>query len=56
MAAQAGGLALAAVLGALYPVATVVLAAVLLGEPVGRLHAIGIAVAALATVLIVGGG
>lgn len=56
VAAQAGGLALAAVLGALYPVATVVLAAVLLGEPVGRLHAIGIAVAALATVLIVGGG
>jgi drug/metabolite transporter (DMT)-like permease len=56
VAAQAGGLALAAVLGALYPVATVVLAAVLLGEPVGRLHATGIAVAALATVLIVGGG
>lgn len=56
VAAQAGGLALAAVLGSLYPVATVVLAAVLLREPVGRLHAVGIGAAALATVLIVGGG
>jgi drug/metabolite transporter (DMT)-like permease len=55
-AAQAGGLALAAVLGSLYPVATVVLAAVLLREPIGRLHAAGIAVAALATGMIVGGG
>jgi drug/metabolite transporter (DMT)-like permease len=55
VAAQASGLALAAVLGSLYPVSTVILAAVVLREPVGRLHAVGIATAALATVLIVGG-
>jgi drug/metabolite transporter (DMT)-like permease len=55
VAAQASGLALAAVLGSLYPVSTVVLAAVVLREPIGRLHAVGIATAALATVLIVGG-
>jgi drug/metabolite transporter (DMT)-like permease len=56
LAAQAGGLALAAVLGALYPVATVVLAAAILRESIGRIHGAGIAVAAFATVLIVGGG
>jgi len=55
VAAQASGLALAAVLGSLYPVATVVLAAIVLREPVGRLHAVGIATAAVAAVLIVGG-
>jgi drug/metabolite transporter (DMT)-like permease len=55
VSAQASGLALAAVLGSLYPVATVVLAAVVLREPIGRVHAAGIAAAALATVLIVGG-
>jgi drug/metabolite transporter (DMT)-like permease len=55
VAVQAGGLALAAVLGSLYPVATVVLAAIVLREPIGRVHAAGIAVAALAAVLIVGG-
>ena len=55
VAAQASGLALAAVLGSLYPVSTVILAAVVLREPIGRLHAVGIATAALATVLIVGG-
>ncbi len=55
VAAQAGGLALAAVLGSLYPVTTVVLAAAILREPIGRIHAVGIAVAALATILIVGG-
>lgn len=54
-AAQASGLALAAVLGSLYPVATVVLAAIVLHEPIGRLHAVGIATAAVATALIVGG-
>lgn len=56
VSAQVGGLALAAVLGALYPVATVVLAAVVLREPIGRVHAVGIAAAALAAVMIVGGG
>jgi drug/metabolite transporter (DMT)-like permease len=55
-AAQAGGLALAAVLGSLYPVSTVILAAVVLREPIGRVHAAGIAAAALSAVLIVGGG
>lgn len=54
-AAQASGLALAAVLGSLYPVSTVILAAVVLREPIGRVHAAGIAVAALAAVLVVGG-
>jgi drug/metabolite transporter (DMT)-like permease len=56
VAAQAGGLALAAVLGSLYPVATVVLAAVILRERIGRVHAAGVGAAALATILIVGGG
>jgi drug/metabolite transporter (DMT)-like permease len=56
LAVQAGGLALAAVLGAMYPVATVVLAAAILREPIGRIHAAGIAAAALASVLIIGGG
>ena len=51
-----GGLALAAVLGSLYPVSTVILAAVVLREPIGRIHAAGIAAAALAAILIVGGG
>ena len=55
VAVQASGLALAAVLGSLYPVSTVILAAVLLREPIGRVHAAGIATAALATVLIIGG-
>lgn len=55
VAAQAGGLALAAVTGSLYPVATVVLAALLLHEPVGRAHAAGITAAVVAVILIVGG-
>ena len=54
VAAQAGGLAVAAVLGSLYPVGTVVLAAVVLREPIGRVHGAGVAAAALATMLIVG--
>jgi drug/metabolite transporter (DMT)-like permease len=53
---QLGGLALAAVLASLYPVATVILAAIVLREPISRIHAAGIASAALAAVLIVGGG
>jgi drug/metabolite transporter (DMT)-like permease len=55
LAAQAGGLALAAILGSLYPVGTVVLAAIVLREPIGRVHAAGIGAAALAAMLIVGG-
>jgi drug/metabolite transporter (DMT)-like permease len=55
VAAQASGLALAAVLGSLYPVSTVILAAVILRERIGRVQAVGIAMAALAAVLIVGG-
>ena len=56
LAAQAGGLALAAILGSLYPVSTVILAALVLHEPIGRVHAAGIATAAVAAMLIVGGG
>ncbi len=56
VSAQAGGLAVAAVLGSLYPVSTVILAAAILREPIGRIHAAGIGVAAVATLLIVGGG
>jgi drug/metabolite transporter (DMT)-like permease len=52
---QLGGLALAAVLASLYPVATVILAAIVLREPIGRVHAAGIATAALAAILVVGG-
>jgi len=55
VAAQASGLALAAVLGSLYPVSTVILATLVLHEPIGRIHAVGIAAAALAVVLVVGG-
>lgn len=55
VATQAGGLALGAVLGSLYPVSTVILAAILLGEPIGRVHAAGIVAAAVAAALIVGG-
>lgn len=55
VAAQASGLALAAVLGSLYPVSTVILATLVLHEPIGRIHALGIAAAALAVVLVVGG-
>lgn len=54
--AQLGGLALAAVLASLYPVSTAILAALVLREPIGRVHATGIAAAAVAAMLIVGGG
>lgn len=53
--AQLGGLALAAVLASLYPVSTVILAAIVLREPIGRIHATGIVAATLAAMLIVGG-
>lgn len=52
LAAQAGRLDVAAVLASLYPVVTVVLAAVLLREHIGRLQAVGIAAAVGAIVLI----
>lgn len=45
LAVQAGALAVAAVLSSLYPVTTVVLAAVFLRERVTRTHAVGIALA-----------
>jgi drug/metabolite transporter (DMT)-like permease len=52
LAVQTGALAVAAVLSSLYPVTTVILAAALLRERVSRDHAIGIALAAIAIVLI----
>jgi drug/metabolite transporter (DMT)-like permease len=52
LAEASGALAVAAVLTSMYPVTTVVLAAVLLHEPVTRHHAVGIAAAAAAIVLI----
>jgi drug/metabolite transporter (DMT)-like permease len=55
LGAQLGGLALSAVLASLYPVSTVILAAIVLREPIGRVHAAGIGTAALAAMLIVGG-
>jgi drug/metabolite transporter (DMT)-like permease len=54
-ATQAGPLAIAGVLSALYPVMTVVLAAILLRERITRIHAIGIVAAAAAIALIAGG-
>lgn len=55
LAVQAGSLAIAAILSSLYPVTTVVLATVVLREPVTRSHAIGIALAAAAIACIAGG-
>lgn len=55
LAAQAGRLDVASVLSSLYPVTTIILAAVVLHERVSRAHAAGIAVAAAAIVLIAGG-
>ena len=45
LAVQAGALAVAAVLSSLYPVTTVILAAVFLRERVTRTHAVGIVLA-----------
>jgi drug/metabolite transporter (DMT)-like permease len=57
LAAQVGGLAVASILTSLYPVTTVILAAVLLHEEVTRSHVVGIVAASAAIVLIgVGGG
>ena len=55
-AVQTGQLAIASVLSAMYPVATVVLAAVVLREPVTRDHSIGILLAGVAIALIGVGG
>ncbi len=52
LAVQTGALAVAAVLSSLYPVATVVLAAVLLKERITRHHMVGIGLAFAAIVLI----
>jgi drug/metabolite transporter (DMT)-like permease len=52
LARQAGDLAVAAALSSLYPVVTVLLAAVILGERVSRAHAVGIVTAGTAIVLI----
>jgi drug/metabolite transporter (DMT)-like permease len=52
LAVQTGLLAVAAVLSSLYPVVTVILATVVLGERVTRDHAIGIALAVAAIVCI----
>jgi drug/metabolite transporter (DMT)-like permease len=55
LAAQAGELAVASVLSSLYPVTTIVLAAVFLRERVTRAHALGIVLAGVAIVLIATG-
>jgi drug/metabolite transporter (DMT)-like permease len=52
LAVQAGSLAVASVLSALYPVVTVILAAAVLKERVTRDHLVGIGLAVLAIVLI----
>lgn len=52
LAVQSGPLAVAAVLSSLYPVSTVILAAVLLRERISRHHAVGIVLAAVAIALI----
>jgi drug/metabolite transporter (DMT)-like permease len=55
-AVQTGQLAIASVLSAMYPVVTVILAAIVLREPVTRDHSIGIGLAAVAIALIGAGG
>lgn len=54
-ATQTGQLAIAATLSSLYPVATVLLAATLLRERMGRTHVLGIGLAAAGIVLIASG-
>ena len=56
LAVQTGQLAIASVLSAMYPVVTVILAAVVLREPVTRDHTVGIGLAAAAIALIGFGG
>lgn len=55
LAVQAGSLAVAAVVSSLYPVMTVLLAALVLHERVTRSHAVGIVLAAAAIVCIAAG-
>lgn len=55
LAVQSGALAVAAVLSSLYPVTTVILATVFLGERVTRSHAAGIALAVTAVACIAAG-
>jgi drug/metabolite transporter (DMT)-like permease len=52
VAVQTGSLAVASVVSSLYPIVTILLATVLLREPVGRRHGVGIGLAMLAIVLI----
>lgn len=54
LAIASGPLAIAAILAALYPVVTTLLAAVVLREHITRVHAVGIAAAGAAVVLIAG--
>ncbi len=56
LAVQIGQLAIASVLSAMYPVATVVLAMVVLREPLTRDHTVGIVLAGIAITLIGAGG
>jgi drug/metabolite transporter (DMT)-like permease len=55
-AVQTGQLAIASVLSAMYPVVTVILAALVLHEPVTRDHTIGIGLAGAAIAMIGAGG
>lgn len=56
LASQQGMLSIVAVIASLYPAVTVLLAAVLLGERIGRQQAVGLALAAGAVALVASGG